>query len=363
MQNLDFKVIKTDQKARAGEFTINNKRVETPTFMPVATRGAIKGLPMESLQYLEPDVVLCNTYHLLLRPGQQTIKNLGGIHKYINWSKVLLTDSGGFQGWSLNAKQVDEGLIFKSIYDGSNFLLTPKQSLEAQSDFGSDIAMVLDVLIDPSTNENVMNKSLEKTLEWAEMSINFHSNSQQALFGIIQGGVSKRHRELSIEKMMQLPFDGYAIGGLSVGETKEDRDRIVNLCTNELSEIKPRYVMGLGDISGMLDLIELGVDMFDCVWPTRLARHGKIINKLEFINLKNSCYSEDPLPLSEECLCTTCMNFTRSYLRHLLMNEEVSAWPYLIIHNLYQTKNILAKAREAILLGSFKEYKESLNKI
>jgi len=363
MQNLDFKIIYSDNGARAGEFNVNNKLVETPTFMPVATRGAIKGLTMDSLKQIDPDIILCNTYHLLLRPGQKIIKDLGGIHKYINWDKVVLTDSGGFQGWSLNAKQVNKGLMFKSIYDGSKFLLTPKLSIRAQSDFGSDIAMVLDVLIDPNSDEKHIKNSLNKTIEWAEISINNHSNTNQALFGIIQGGVDDRLREHSIENMSLFPFDGYAIGGLSVGETKEDRDRIVALCTDNLNKMKPRYVMGLGDISGMLDLIEVGVDMFDCVWPTRLARHGKVIDKLNYINLKNYRYKTDALPLTQDCECKTCLNFTRSYLRHLLMNEEVSAWPYLIIHNLYQTKNILDKAREAILLGGFKDYKESLKKI
>jgi len=292
MQNLNFTILNSDKRARAGVLSINDKLINTPTFMPVATKGAIKGLPITYLKEIDPDVILCNTYHLLLRPGSKTIKDLGGIHKYTSWDKVILTDSGGFQGWSLKAKQTKEGLLFKSIYDGSSFLLTPELSISAQSDFGSDIAMVLDVLIDPNLDEYDIKNALDTTIEWAKISLDRHNNNDQSLFGIIQGGVNNKLREHAIENIGKLPFDGYAIGGLSVGETKKDMDRTVSLCTDMLNQDKPRYVMGLGDISGMLDLIELGVDMFDCVWPTRLARHGKIINNLKYINLKNNKYEK-----------------------------------------------------------------------
>ncbi len=362
MQDLKFKTIATNNKARAGEFTINNKIVRTPTFMPVATRGAVKGITMDTLSKIDPDVILCNTYHLISRPGTDVIANQGGIHNYINWEKVILTDSGGFQGWSLGAKRLTEGLLIKSIYDGTELLLTPELAISAQIELGSDIAMILDDLIDPHSSEIDLKEAIDRTLLWSESTLNIHNNKQQSLFGIIQGGVSDKYREYSLHRTNQLNFDGYAIGGLSIGETALDRNRVVELCSDSLPKSKPIYVMGLGDIFGMLDLIELGVDMFDCVWPTRLARHGKIIDNVDFINLKNRKYENDNLPLVENCSCVTCNNYSRSYLRHLLINEEVSSWPYLIEHNLYQTKNILDNAREAIILGSFRDYRESLNK-
>ena len=208
---------------------------------------------------------------------------------------------------------------------------------------------------------DIINESIERTLRWSELCLNNHDTNKQSLFGIIQGGISEKYREYSLLKTIELDFDGYAIGGLSVGENEEDRNRIVKFCSEILPKNKPRYVMGLGDIKGMLDLIEFGVDMFDCVWPTRLARHGKIIDKNKFINLKNNKYKYDANSLVDNCNCKTCNNYSRSYLRHLLLNEEVSSWPYLVEHNLYQTKNILDNAREAIILGSFKNYKESLD--
>ena len=362
MQNLRFKTVSTDGKARAGEFIVNNKLVKTPTFMPVATRGAVKGITMDVLSSIDPDVILCNTYHLISRPGTNRIHNNGGLHKYINWDKVILTDSGGFQGWSLGAKRLPEGLLIKSSYDGSELLLTPELAISAQSELGSDIAMILDDLIDPNSSPIQIEDALERTLIWSELALNMHKNKNQSLFGIVQGGVSDIHREYSLNKTIEFNFDGYAIGGLSIGETSSDRNRIVDFCSNSLPKDKPIYVMGLGDINGMLDLISLGVDMFDCVWPTRLARHGKIIDKLDFINLKNNKYEKESVPLVEDCSCITCKNYSRSYLRHLLLNEHVSSWPYLIEHNLHQTKNILDNAREAIILGSFNNYKESLNK-
>ena len=360
MQNLKFKTIFTDGKARAGEFIINKKIVKTPTFMPVATRGSVKGITMDVLSKIDPDVILCNTYHLISRPGTNNIQNHGGLHSYINWDKVILTDSGGFQGWSLGAKRLPEGLLIKSSYDGSELLLTPKLAMSAQNELGSDIAMVLDDLIDPSSSPTQIEDAINRTLIWSELALNMHNNKNQSLFGIIQGGVSNKYREYSLTKTIDLNFDGYAIGGLSIGETSSDRNRIVEFCSDSLPKDKPIYVMGLGDINGMLELISLGVDMFDCVWPTRLARHGKIIDKLDFINLKNNKYEKDSSPLVEDCNCITCNKYSRSYLRHLLLNEEVSSWPYLIEHNLYQTKNILDNAREAIILGSFNNYRESL---
>ena len=360
MQNLNFKIEATDSHARAGTMTIKGNKINTPTFMPVATRGAIKGLPMDLMREINNDIILCNTYHLLLKPGSKVIDKLGGLHNYINWDNYILTDSGGFQAWSLGANQTDKGIEFKSVYDGSNLLMTPEISIKTQEELGSDIAMVLDSLVSMNSSFNEINESINRTSDWSETAKSIHSNDNQSLFGIIQGGISTQHREKSVKSITDISFDGYAIGGLSVGEDITDRIRIVELCVSLIDEIKPIYVMGLGDVAGMLDLIELGVDMFDCVWPTRLARHGKIIDGGGYINIKNEKYRDDPEPLTIACKCITCESYSRSYINHLFKNEETSAWPYLVYHNLYQTKDIIDNAREAILLGNFADYKEKL---
>ena len=360
MQNLNFTIEAKDSNARAGTMFINGNKITTPTFMPVATRGAIKGLPMNLMRDIDSDIILCNTYHLLLKPGSKVIEELGGIHKYIDWNNFILTDSGGFQAWSLGAHQTDEGIYFKSIYDGSNFLMTPEISIKTQEEIGSNIAMVLDSLVSMDSSHDALDNSINRTYEWSSIAKNVHSNNKQSLFGIIQGGISLEHREKSINNITGISFDGYAIGGLSVGEDISDRIKVVDLCVSLIKEIKPIYVMGLGDISGILDLIELGVDMFDCVWPTRLARHGKIIDGANYLNIKNEKYKNDPNPLTDNCNCITCLSYSRSYINHLYKNEETSSWPYLVYHNLYQTKEIIDNAREAILLGTFKQYKEKL---
>ena len=358
MNDITLKTIAKDGNARVNEVTLNGKSFNTPLFMPVATKGALKSLPFKYLD--KSDIILGNTYHLYLRPGLDVIREFNGLHDFIGWDKVILTDSGGFQGWSIPNKFKDEGIEFKNIYDGSKFFMDPKLSMDIQQTLNSDIAMILDSLIDINKDYEDQLKAIETTRKWAHEAREYHSNENQSLFGIVQGGKYKELREKSTNDMISLDFNGYAIGGLAIGETSEERKEIVKFTIDMLPDDKLRYVMGLGDINGMLELIELGVDMFDCVWPARLARHGKIINKGKFFNLKNNKYKVDVEPLVHDCKCFTCLNYSKAYLRHLLVNESTSSWFYLTLHNFVQTENILNEVRESILNSEFDKYKESI---
>ena len=271
MSNLTFSILKNDGRARAGVLNINNKQLMTPTFMPVATRGALKSTPHEMLD--KTTVLLANTYHLYLRPGANVINELGGLHRFMNWDKLILTDSGGFQGRSLPTKKVTDGIEFKNIYDGSYFLMTPEISIKTQNLLGSDIAMIFDYVVDVDAPHEMQEEAITTTENWANIAKITHKNNNQALFGIVQGGLVQELRQKSALSMTSLNFDGYAIGGLALGETRAERKSIVNFTTDYLPVDKPRYVMGLGDTLGLVDLIEEGIDMFDCVWPARLARH------------------------------------------------------------------------------------------
>jgi len=356
MSNLTFSIEKNDHRSRAGLLNINNKQLMTPTFMPVATRGALKSTPHEMLD--KTTVLLANTYHLYLRPGAQVINELGGLHRFMNWDKLILTDSGGFQGWSLPTKKVADGIQFKNIYDGSQFLMTPEISIETQNLLGSDIAMIFDYVVDVDAPLETQKEAITTTEKWANIAKIVHSNNKQALFGIVQGGLIQELRQKSALSMTNLNFDGYAIGGLALGETREERKSIVNFTTDFLPVDKPRYVMGLGDTLGLVDLIEEGIDMFDCVWPARLARHGKLITGNSYINIKNSKYKNDSSPIQHNCICFTCKNYSKAFLRHILRNEPTSAWMYLTVHNIIQTEIMLDEARKSILESDFANFRK-----
>ena len=353
---MKFQIIKTDKKARAGLITLNENKVETPTFMPVATRGTIKSTPHEYLD--KTSILLANAYHLHLRPGAEVINNHGGLHKFMNWDKLILTDSGGFQAWSLPTKLYEDGIEFKNVYDGSYFKLTPQDSIKTQNLLGSDIAMIFDCLIGIDKPDKEQKKAIEITKQWATIAKDTHDNPSQNLFGIVQGGLNLDLRAESAESMINLNFDGYAIGGLAIGESQLERKSVVELLSEILPINKPRYVMGLGDTVGLIDLIDSGVDMFDCVWPARLARHGKLIIKNEYINIKNKKYEKDINPIDEDCNCYTCARFSKAYLRHLYVNENTSSWLYLTVHNIIQTENIIQQARNSILNSSFDSFKK-----
>ncbi len=351
-----YKLISNDKNARAGLLSINNIEVKTPTFMPVATRGAIKSTPH---QYLDKtSILLANAYHLHLRPGAQLINDLGGLHKFMNWDKLILTDSGGFQAWSLPTKLLNDGIEFKNVYDGSFFKMTPEESINIQNLLGSDIAMIFDYLIDYDRSDDDQMKAIEITSQWAEKAKSVHKNNKQDLFGIVQGGLNLDLRETSAKSMIELDFDGYAIGGLAIGETSTERKKVVDHLNPILPLNKPRYVMGLGDTVGLIDLIDSGIDMFDCVWPARLARHGKLITRNSYINIKNQKFKKDENPIDNNCKCFTCLNYSKAYLRHLFANENTTSWLYLTVHNIIQTEQIIEEARESILNSSFESFKK-----
>ena len=356
MNNLEINILQKDGNARASNIAINNKIIKTPTFMPVATRGAIKSTPHTFLNSTQ--VLLANTYHLHLRPGSEIINELGGIHKFMNWDKIILTDSGGFQAWSLPTKIFDDGVIYKNVYDGSSFEMTPELSIRIQNNLGSDIAMIFDCLIDINDAKEKQIKAIKLTRDWGYKTINNHKNKDQSLFGIIQGGLHKDLREMSSKYMVEQEYDGYAIGGLAIGESPAERKEIVKHTSSLLPEGKPKYVMGLGDTHGLIDLIDEGIDLFDCVWPARLARHGKLIVGNNYINIKNEKYKDDSNPISESCNCFTCKNYSKAFLRHLIQTENTSAWLYLTVHNLIQTEIMLDEARESILKSNFNKFKE-----
>ena len=356
MSNLTFSILKNDGRARAGVLNINNKQLMTPTFMPVATRGALKSTPHEML--VKTTVLLANTYHLYLRPGANVINELGGLHRFMNWDKLILTDSGGFQGWSLPTKKVTDGIEFKNIYDGSYFLMTPEISIKTQNLLGSDIAMIFDYVVDVDAPHEMQEEAITTTENWANIAKITHKNNNQALFGIVQGGLVQELRQKSALSMTSLNFDGYAIGGLALGETRAERKSIVNFTTDYLPVDKPRYVMGLGDTLGLIDLIEEGIDMFDCVWPARLARHGKLITGNSYINIKNNKFKNDSSPIDKNCTCFTCKNYSKAFLRHILRNEPTSAWMYLTVHNIIQTEIMLDEARKSILESDFANFRK-----
>ena len=351
-----YKLISNDKNARVGSLSINNIEVQTPTFMPVATRGAIKSTPHHYLD--NTSILLANAYHLHLRPGAQLINDLGGLHEFMKWNKLILTDSGGFQAWSLPTKLLEDGIEFKNVYDGSFFKMTPEESIKTQNLLGSDIAMIFDYLIDYDRSYEDQKKAIEITTKWAEKAKNVHSNNNQNLFGIVQGGLNLELRETSAKSMINFDFDGYAIGGLAIGETNTERKKVVEHLNNILPKDKPRYVMGLGDSVGLIDLIDSGVDMFDCVWPARLARHGKLIIRNSYINIKNQKFQKDEYPIDLNCKCFTCLNYSKAYLRHLYVNENTTSWLYLTVHNIIQTEQIIEEAKVSILNSSFESFKK-----
>ena len=356
MNNINLELLAVDGKARVNKVKINKHEFNTPIFMPVATRGSIKSVNLEQLS--DTKIILGNTYHLYLRPGLDIIKDFGGLHEYINWDQLILTDSGGFQGWSIPNSQTDDGILFKNIYDGTKFLMTPELSIHIQETLNSNIAMILDQLIDINASKDMQKQAIINTNIWAKKAREIHNNKNQSLFGIIQGGKYKDLREISTKNMLENDFNGYAIGGLAIGETEKERNEIVSFTTDLLPVDKLRYVMGVGDIKSLINLIELGVDMFDCVWPARLARHGKLITRNTYINIKNQQYKNDENPIDINCKCFTCLNYSRAYLRHLFANENTTSWLYLTVHNIIQTEQIIEEARESILNSSFDSFKK-----
>lgn len=345
-----------DGQARTGWLATPHGRIRTPAFMPVGTRAAVKAVDSEDLDHVGAEIVLANTYHLMLRPGSSLIAKLGGLHEFMAWQGPILTDSGGFQIFSLEPVIDESGARFRSVYDGSMVELTPEESVRIQEDLGPDIAMVLDVCVGLPAPQARVQAEMERTLRWAERCREAHNRSDQALFGIVQGGVDPDLRAESARKTAELGFPGFGIGGLSVGETAEERNLAMECALRELPLEKPRYVMGLGDTDGLLQAISRGADMFDCVLPTRLARHGKVLTRFGDFNLRNAEFEADEGPIDDACPCHTCQHYSRAYLRHLVRMKELSSHRLLTIHNLNYTLGLIRAAGEAIGNGVYESF-------
>ncbi len=361
-----FVVEHADGSARSGWFDTLHGRVSTPVFMPVGTQGSVKSLCPRDLQDISAEIVLGNAYHLYLRPGDELLSDLGGLHRFMNWHGPILTDSGGFQVFSLSKlRKINlQGVEFASHLDGSRHFFTPEKVIRIQQNIGSDIMMVLDECVPYGADYEYTLNSMHLTTSWAEKSRKFHppGSSGQLLFGIVQGGFFKNLRKQCVDQLTTIPMDGYALGGLSVGETKQEMLEILNFTAPLLPREKPRYLMGVGKPLDILQGISAGIDMFDCVLPTRNARNGTMYTSQGKVNIKRAEYNKDDSPLDPECDCYTCLNFSRAYLRHLYMSRELLSYRLNTIHNLHFFVRIGTQARLAIkeqsLAGLLQKYKE-----
>ncbi len=349
-----------DGAARAGTVTTGHGSFTTPCFMPVGTRGAVRLIDAADLDALGPQVVLANTYHLMLRPGVDTVAALGGLHRFTGWSGHLLTDSGGFQVFSLSPQVDDIGVTFRSTYDGSKHRLTPESAVSAQEAIGADIQMALDICPGLPAPEATVRLALDRTLAWAVRARRSHGLDGQAIFGIVQGGVDPEWRAEAAERLAGLDFDGYGIGGLSVGEPRELMLPALAAATARLPADRPRYLMGVGDPISMVEAIARGVDMFDCVLPTRLARHGTALTSDGRFQVKAARYARDDGPIDDTCGCPVCARWSRGYLRHLFVVGEPTAGRLLTLHNLAWLLGLVAAARSAIVAGTLEGLRSSV---
>ncbi|KUO62961.1 queuine tRNA-ribosyltransferase [bacterium BRH_c32] len=372
---MDFQLLKTDtnSKARLGKITTSHGEIETPIFMPVGTQGTVKAVTPKALKEdVKAQIILGNTYHLYLRPGTEILEKAGGLHKFMGWDRPILTDSGGFQVFSLSElrKLKADGVEFKSHLDGSKHFFSPEKVIKIQRSIGSDFMMPLDECTPFPCEYDYAKKSQELTSKWAVLNKEAFEKSEplyghkQYLFGIIQGSVYKDLREKSAADLIALNFDAYAIGGLAVGEPMEQMYELVDFTTDLMPVEKPRYLMGVGRPENILEAIERGVDMFDCVMPTRNARNAYLFTSIGVVSMRNAGYKEDFSPLDPNCSCYTCQNFTKSYLRHLFNAKEILAYELASIHNLTFYLDLVRQAREKIKEGTFSEWKkEIINKL
>lgn len=366
----DFKFIKKDShsKARLGKITTPHGQVNTPVFMPVGTQATVKAMTPEELKDIGVEILLSNTYHLYLRPGHELIKNMGGLHKFMHWDRPILTDSGGYQIFSHSELRTikEEGAYFQSHLDGSRHFLSPEKAVEIQESLGADIIMCLDECPPYPATRDYTISSMELTHRWArrckEKYGQGRGQEKQALFGIIQGGMFKDLRKQSAEEITKIGFDGYAIGGLSVGEDKILMYEMVDATVPFLPDDKPRYLMGVGTPEDLVECVERGVDMFDCVMPTRNARNGTLFTKYGKLGIRNAQYANDPNPVEDGCGCYACRNYSRAYLRHLFAANEILAARLGTTHNLYYYINLMQDIRKAIEGNTFKDFKNSFYK-
>ena len=357
-----YKLLKTDGRAKRAEMHTVHGVIQTPVFMNVGTVAAIKGaVSTADLNEIGTQVELSNTYHLYLRPGHELVREAGGLHKFMNWDRAILTDSGGFQVFSLGPlrKITEEGVKFRSHIDGSSHFITPEKSIEIQNALGSDIMMAFDECAPYPADRTYVKNSLERTTRWLKRCKDYHCDwERQSLFGIMQGGMYKDLRKQSAEEIVELDLPGYAIGGLSVGEPKETMLDILDDCVDYLPQDKARYLMGVGTPDYLFEGVERGVDMFDCVLPTRIARHGLAMTSHGRVNIKNAKYEHDFEPLDSECDCYTCRNYSKAYLRHLFKTGEMLSAMLLSNHNLHFLLNMMENIRKSIEEDRFTEYKK-----
>lgn len=362
--SLKFEVIKQDKycNARCGIIHTDHGDIETPIFMPVGTRGTVKTMTPEELKEIGAQIILGNTYHLYLKPGMDIMEKAGGLHKFMHWDKPILTDSGGFQVFSLSdIRHIEEnGVEFRSHIDGSKHFFTPEKSIQIQETIGSDIMMSFDECAPYPATYDYIDKSMHRTIRWARRGLDYHkehSKPYQSLFGIIQGGMYKDLRKISIEETCAMDFDGFSIGGISVGEPKEEFLDILNYTTPLLPYDKPRYNMGVGTPDYLLESYQAGIDMADCVLPTRIARNGTALTSRGKLVARNAKYKEDFTPLDPDCDCYVCKNYSRAYIRHLLNVNEILGARLLSYHNLYFLLKMCEEVRKAIMADSFLDYK------
>ncbi len=369
---MSFQVIGQDNhtRARLGKLSTTHGEIPTPVFMPVGTQGTVKGMTPDALREIGAKILLGNTYHLYLRPGHELVNAMGGLHRFMGWDRSILSDSGGFQVYSLgNLREIsEEGVSFRSHIDGSLWMLSPERSIEIQQCLGSDIMMCFDECAPYPASHEYVSRSMQMSMLWAQRCRETHEkanreqtplvNAQQQLFGIVQGGMYKDLREQSVQQLLSMDFDGYAIGGLSVGEPKATMLEILEYTVPRLPEHAPRYLMGVGTPLDIVRGVALGVDMFDCVLPTRNARNGTLFTKSGKIVIKNAQYKSDSRPVEEDCTCYSCRNFSRAYLRHLFVAKEILASILNTIHNLHFYLDLMARIQKAIAKNAFDVFKD-----
>jgi queuine tRNA-ribosyltransferase len=355
---MDFSTITTDQLSRRGRLTFTRGSVETPAFMPVGTYGTVKAMTPEELRGLGAEIILGNTFHLMLRPGTDVITRHGDLHDFTHWDGPILTDSGGFQVFSLGdiRKITEEGVHFRSPVNGSKIFMGPEESMQVQRELGSDIVMIFDECTPYPASEQEARTSMELSQRWAQRSKQAHGDNPAALFGIVQGGVFEQLRGESLEGLIEIGFDGYAVGGLSVGEPPEDRWRVLDYLSLRLPQDRPRYLMGVGTPEDIVEAVRRGIDMFDCVMPTRNARNGHLFTHTGVVRIRNATHQHDTGPVDSMCDCYTCQNYSRAYLRHLARCNEILGARLNTIHNLYYYQTLMRNIRDAIAEHRFEEF-------
>jgi len=360
MSFMKFEVKTTEGKARRGTISFPRGDIQTPAFMPVGTYGSVKGMLPRDVKDTGAEIILGNTFHLWLRPGTDIIKQAGTLHDFMQWDKPILTDSGGFQVFSLGKmrKITEKGVTFRSPVNGDKVELTPEKSMEIQAALGSDIVMIFDECTPYPATHKEAKDSMEMSLRWAKRSKDAHGDSESALFGIIQGGMYEDLRDVSLEGLTDIGFDGYAIGGLSVGEPKEDMVRVLDHLAYKMPEDKPRYLMGVGKPEDLVEGVRRGIDMFDCVMPTRNARNGHLFTDTGVLKLRNASNKTDHGPIDETCDCYTCQNFSRAYLHHLDKCKEIQGCTLNTIHNLHFYQKVMAGLRQALEAGTLSAFVE-----